>query len=130
MTVEDMELLTILRDYVSAMTNLQMRIGANGAQFHGPSLTGPDFPNSNAKTDPDRQMALNSGLTFLEDFRPGLNLAMKYSLITSKLTYYPTSRNEIGYTAETRLTASSIIALSYHSSQNDHAVVTTFSFLF
>src|SRR5438477_1066667 len=48
-TLEDIELLDILRDHVYAMTSLQMRIGANGTQFQGPSLPGPDLPDSIAK---------------------------------------------------------------------------------
>jgi len=128
--VEDIELLEILRDYLYAMTSLQIRMGVNGTQFQGPSLTGDDFPDSIAKTGPDHAMAINSGLTFADDLRLGLKLAVGYHQITSKLSYYPASGNEIGCTAETQLTASSKIGLSYHLSQNDNAVATTFSFLF
>jgi hypothetical protein len=128
--VDDVELLEILRDYVDALTSIQMVIGTEGARLHGPSLTGHRLQGSALEANPNHEMALTGGLTFKDDLRLGLALTMTYRRILSKLSYYPASRNEIRYTAETRLTASTSIGLSYRRSQDGGAVLTTLSFLF
>ena len=130
-TVNDIELVKIIRDYIQGLTSLQVVIGANGAQLRGPSLTGLGLQNSAPVTDPNHKMVLGGGLTFAEDFKLGLMLSMKYHRIVSKLRYYPISRgNEIVYTAETQLTASTKIALSYNSSLKGGAVLATLSYQF
>ena len=129
--LDDIELLEIIRDHVNAMTSFRMVIGADGTRLHGPSLTGLGPQDSVPQADPNHKMVLNGGLTFAEDFKLGLMLSMAYHGIVSKLRYYPTSRNnEISYTAETQLTASTKIALSYDSSQNRGTVMTTLSYQF
>jgi len=130
-TVDDIELVKIVRAYMLGLTSLQIAIGANGAQLRGPSLTGLGLENSALQADPNNKIVLGGGLTFAEDFKLGLMLSMAYHGIVSKLRYYPTSRNnEISYTAETQLTASTKIALSYDSSQNRGTVMTTLSYQF
>ena len=129
-TVDDIELLDLLRDYAHALTSIQMAIGANGARLHGPSLTEIGLQDATPEANPNHEMALSGGLTFSDDLRLGFMLAMAYHRIISKLSYYPTSRNEIGYTAETQLTAATKIGLSYRRSQDAGAVLTTLSFLF
>jgi hypothetical protein len=129
-TMDNIELLEILRDYVHGLTSLQMVIGADGTRLHGPSLTGLGLQDSALQIDPNHKMALSGGLTFSEDLRLGFTLALAYHRIISKLSYYPTSGNEIGYTAETQLTASTKVGLSYRRSQDTSAVLTTLSFLF
>jgi hypothetical protein len=129
-TVGDIELVSILRDHLYAVTNLQMRIGSKGTRLQGPSLTRPGFENSDQDSDRSEEMTINSGLTFADDLRLGLKLVMGNRLVTSRLNYYPTSGNEIGYTAETQLTASSKIGMSYLMSKDNKAVVTTLSVIF
>jgi hypothetical protein len=128
--VDEIELLEIIRDNIHALTSFKMVIGADGARLHGPSLTGLGLQNSVPQADPNRKMTLSGGLTFAEDFRLGLTLTMTYQRIISKLRYYPTSRNEVMYTAETQLTASTKVGLSYRQSHDGNAVLTTFSFVF
>ena len=130
-TVDDIELVKIIRDYVNGLTSLQMVIGADGTQLQGPSLTGLGLQYPALQADPSHKMVLSSGLTFAEDFKLGLMLSMTYHGIVSKLRYYPTSRNnEVAYTAETQLTASTKIALSYNSAQSGGAVLATLSYQF
>jgi len=129
--VEDIGLVKITRAYINALTNVQMAIGPDGAQLHGPSLTGLGLLDSVPVVHPNNQILLGGGLTFADDFRLGLMLTTTYHRIVSKLRYYPTSRrNQFAYTAETQLTASTKVGLSYLESQDGGAVLTTLSFQF
>ncbi len=130
-TVDDIELLEILRNYVHALTSLRLVIGSDGARLHEPSLTGLRLQDSAVQADLNHKMDLSGGLTFAEDFRLGLMLVMAYHQTISKLSYHPTyRRNGIVYTAETQLTPSTKIALSYRSSRDSGAFLTTLSFVF
>jgi len=129
-TMENVEVIEFIRNYVTAMTSLQMVVGAEGTRLHGPTLTGVRLKDSAPEADTNRGVALTGGLTFAEDLRLGATLAMAYQRIISKLSYYPTSGNEIGYTVEARLTSSASIGLSYRRSQDGDAVLTNLSFLF
>src|SRR6185295_1974704 len=71
-TVEDIELVKIVRAYIDTMTHVNMVIGPNGAQFHGPSMTGLVPPVSAPQADSNLKMVINGGLTFADDFRLGL----------------------------------------------------------
>ena len=129
-TVENIEVIEIFRDYVSALTSLQMVFGAEGTRLYGPSLSGVRIQDSAPEKNPTHAMALSGGLSFGEDLRPGVTVAMANQRIMSKLSYYPADGNEIGYTVEARLTSATKFGLSYRKSQNGDAVLTNVSFLF
>jgi hypothetical protein len=112
------------------MTSLQMQIGSKGTQVYGPSFMGADSTNHEKNIHLNQGLALNSGLTFADDLRPGFRMIMGYRQITSRISYYPTFRNQIGYTAEAQLTASTKIGMSYQMSQDNRAVATTLSLVF
>jgi hypothetical protein len=130
-TLYDIELVETLRDRISSMTSVKMVIGSNGAQFRGPSFTQLGSEVRNAANKSSHKMSVTSGLTFVDDFRLGLTVSLAYFGITTKLRYYPTSGNEITYTADTPLSSFSKVGLSYRrSSEGSNAVLGTLSVVF